>query len=178
MRGLAKIAALALAMACSAGAVSVTYSTTSLGGGLFDYDFQVNNSGGSIPIAGLLVEAGNTEFALDSSSTITAPPGWDFISPLPPFDDELSYFSLTSATDIPIGGSLGGLDFVSSTDPSTISEVDVILVGSDSSQTPYTIIPEPIGLSCLGAAAIGVAMIRRTRRRWATISRICAFLGS
>lgn len=130
--------------------IPVTYSASSLGAGIFQYDFTIDNAGGSIPIAGLLVERGNSVFGLDPSSTINAPPGWDFLSPLPPFDDLLSYFSLTPASDIPIGGSLGGFTFDSPTDPASISAIDVVLVGSDSSETPYTISPEPAAVYLLG----------------------------
>jgi hypothetical protein len=141
-----------------------TYSTASLGGGLFQYDFAINNASGTIPTSGLLIEGGNSLFALDTSSAIGAPAGWEFLSPLPPFDDLLSYFSLSPATDIPVGASLDGFTFQSPTNPETLIEVDGILVGSNSSQIPFRITPEPATLYPLGTVLIGVGMkIKRMR---------------
>ena len=141
---------------------TVSLSTMNLGGGLFQYDFTIHNPSGPVPMAGLLVEGGNSVFGLDLSSTINAPAGWDFLSPLPPFDDLLSYFSLTPASDIPVGSSLGGLSFDSSTDPSSVSSVDVVVVGDDSEQFPYTVTPEPCTMTLLSLAGATVAI----RRRW------------
>src|SRR5260370_1395581 len=125
---------LILTICPSINAATVTLSMTNVGGGLFQYAFTIN---------GLLVEGGNTVFGLDLSSTISAPAGWDFLAPLPPFDDLLSYFSLTSTTDVPIGASLDGFTFQSGTDPTSISSVTVVLVGNDSSHFPITLTPEP-----------------------------------
>jgi hypothetical protein len=144
-----------------------TYSTTSLGGGIFQYNFAINNTSGTIPISGLLLQGGNSVFGLDPTSTISAPPGWNSLSPLPPFDDLLSYFSLTPATDVPIGGSLGGFTFQSTTGPGTLTEVDGVLVGSDGSQTPQTpfrITPEPATFYPFVAVLIGVGMKIKRRR--------------
>jgi hypothetical protein len=144
--------------------VFATLATTDLGGGEFQYDFTIHNTSGTIPISGLLIEGGNSVFGLDPSSTIGAPAGWDFLSPLPPFDDLLSYFSLTPATDVPIGGSLSGFTFDSTADPGFVFPLEVILVGSDSSQIPYIITPDPATVWLLGTILIAIA-IRRWRYR-------------
>jgi hypothetical protein len=147
------------------GSVIVTYSTANLGGGTFQYNFTINNQSGAVADSGLLIEGGNSVFGLDPSSTIGAPTGWSFISPLPPFDDLLSYFSLTPATNLPIGGSLSGFTFQSLTDPEALTEVDTIVVGSDSSQMPVTITPEPTTVYIVGPIliAIGIAMRQKSK---------------
>ena len=147
-----------------ANASTVSLSVTALSGGSFQYGFNINNTGGSVPMAGLLVEGGNTVFGLDLSSTISAPPGWEFLAPLPPFDDLLSYFSLASASDIPIGGSLNGFTFDSLTDPTSLSSVTVVLVGNDSSQFPITITPEPATMAMVFLAASSGILSRRFLR--------------
>jgi hypothetical protein len=137
--------------------VAVTFSTVNLGGGEFQYDFTIDNTSGTIPIAGLLIEGGNSIFGLDLSSIIGAPAGWGFLAPLPPFDDLLSYFSLTPAGDIPIGSSLSGFTFDSFTDPSSLSFVSGVLVGDDSSQIPFTT-PEPAAVYLLATILIGIGI--------------------
>src|SRR5260370_12031496 len=87
---------LILTICPSINAATVTLSMTNGGGGLFQYAFTIN---------GLLVEGGNTVFGLDLSSTISAPTGWDFLTPLPPFAYLSPYFSLPSPTDPPIHSS-------------------------------------------------------------------------
>ena len=146
-------AALMLALCPCAVASTVGYSTTDLGGGTFQYNFTINNTGGTVPLAGLLVENGNTLFGLDVGSAIGAPAGWDFLSPLPPFDDLLSYFSLTPATDVPIGGSLGGFTFDSTADPGSLPSFTVVLVGDNSAQFPITI-QEPLTIVLMLPAAL------------------------
>ena len=144
--------------------VIATYATTDLGAGLFQYTFAIDNTTGTIPISGLLIEQGNSLFGVDTTSTISAPAGWGFLSPLPPFDDLLAYFPFSPATNIPIGSSLAGFAFDSLTDPSTLPPFDVILVGSDSSQTPYEITPEPNFLVLSAALLTGLGIKRYSGR--------------
>jgi hypothetical protein len=157
---------LALCPLANAGVI-VTYSTANLGGGTFQYNFAINNASGTIPVSGLLIEGGNSVFGLGPSSAIGAPSGWGFISPLPPFDDLLSYFSMAPASNISIGGSLTGFSFQSTTAPGILTEVDTIVVGSDSSQTPYKIVPEPATITVVflaaGAAILGSRFLKSTK---------------
>jgi hypothetical protein len=162
--GCAMALLLALCPLANAEAI-VGISTVNLGGGEFQYDFSIDNTSGTVPIAGLLIEGGNTVFGLDLSSTIGAPAGWDFLSPLPPFDDLLSYFSLTPASDIPIGGSLSGFTFDSFTDPATLSVVSGVLVGDDSSQIPFHI-PEPAAVCLLATILIGSGIKMKRDACW------------
>jgi hypothetical protein len=145
--------------------VIVTYSTADLGGGLFQYNFTINNASGAIADSGLLIEGGNSVFGLGPSSTIGAPTGWSFISPLPPFDDLLSYFSLTPATNVPIGGSLSGFTFQSMTDPEALTEVDTIVVASDSSQMRVTITSEPTTVYIVGPILIAIGITTREKAK-------------
>ena len=41
---------------------TVTFTTLNLGGGQFQYDFTIDNTSGTIPIAGLLIEGGQQRF--------------------------------------------------------------------------------------------------------------------
>ncbi len=148
-------------------AESVTFSATPAGGGLFNYDFTIDNSGGTVPIAGMLILAGNSAFGLTAASTIGAPPGWSSFAPAPPFADDLDYFSTDPTRNVGVGSILGGLTFISSTNPMTLTPFDltVDLVGSDSSQTFFTAtpVPEPgTGVATL----LGVWMICRRFANW------------
>jgi hypothetical protein len=105
---------------------SVTYTTTPLLGGFFEYDMTVMNLGGAEPLNGLLVLYGSSVFNLDDTSTFGTPTGW---SVPPVFGDPLFYASNDSSTDIPIGGTLPGFSFQSSTDPSTLMPGDFAVVG-------------------------------------------------
>jgi hypothetical protein len=115
----------------------VLFGVEDLGGGFFQYDLTLNNNGGVEPLSGLLVVNGGSVFGLDASSNIGAPQNvggnpladWSFISPFPPFVDILSYFSLDSAGDVPINGSLGAFFFQSSTNPSALSSGDFAVIG-------------------------------------------------
>ncbi len=110
---------LMLAWIASARAGTLTVATVNLGGGLWEYDLTLTDPY-SFPLSGLNILQADTLFGLDSSSTITAPPGWDFFAPLPPVVDELNFFSLSSASDAQPGVPLAGFSFDSVTDPSTL----------------------------------------------------------
>jgi len=114
---------LALATATRTSAIPLSFTVDHLGGGLFQYNLTLNNQFGE-PLSGLNLLRGFSAFGLDDTSVINAPAGWDFFAPLPPLVDELNWFSLNSATDVPIGGSLGGFSFLSTTDPATLGPSD------------------------------------------------------
>jgi hypothetical protein len=124
------LCAIALILAtCRPGQGGYTVSTVNLGGGLFQYNLTVQNTdlinlatGSPEPLSGVNLLNGNSVFGLDASSVINAPAGWFYFAPDPgpPLVDELDFFSLSPATDIPIGGQLGGFSFESMADPATL----------------------------------------------------------
>jgi hypothetical protein len=146
--------------------VLVHYGFQDLGGGLFQYNlFVTNGAGGTEALSGLSILAGNSLFGLDDTSTITAPQNvggnpaanWSFFAPLPPLVDNLDYFSLSPAADIPVGGTLGGFSFQSFTAPDTLgSGFDTVVVTSDTNtQIPVvaTPVPEPASMASFAIAA-------------------------
>jgi len=51
----------------------VLFTVDDLGGGVFEYNLIVDNTGGSEPLSGLTVIKGNSVFGLDDTSVIGAP---------------------------------------------------------------------------------------------------------
>ena len=157
-----------VALATSAAAApNVTFTTSPLGGGLFQYDLTLNDVGGTQPFSGLDILNANTVFGLTSGSTIGAPPGWSYFAPAP-LVNELDYFSLSGASDIPVGGSLGGFSFVSSTNPAAIGFTFAVeaIGGTSSSQIPLpnaVYMPEPSTGLLLSGALAALAFAERRR---------------
>ena len=93
---------------------------------------------------------------------------WDFFAPLPTLLDDLDYFSLDPAGDVPVDGSLGGFFFLSKTDPASLTGTGMAVeaIGADSAaQIPLDNakrIPEPATLLLLAAAlaAAGATQVR------------------
>jgi hypothetical protein len=130
------LCALALTLSAEAWAAPmVLFDVNDLGGGLFQYDLTVDNTGGSEPLNGLLVLQGGSVFGLDPTSAIGAPQDvggnpaadWSFIAPFPV--DPLSYLSLDPTGDMPLNGSLGGFFFQSTQDPANLRNDDFAVVG-------------------------------------------------
>jgi hypothetical protein len=168
MRGISALFAALLSTGSGAVALPVvTYTVDDLGGGLFQYDLLVDNDGG-VALSGLNVLHGGSVFGLDGSSTIGAPAGWSSFAPLPPLIDDLVYFSLAEASDIPADGSLGGFSFQSQTDPDTLSGDDFAVEGIDAAlatQIDLGVamrVPEPALALLLAAGCLGA---RRARGR-------------
>ena len=158
--------ALILAGSRHASADPVEFVAVSLGGGLFQYSITINNPADQ-PIAGLNILNANSIFGLSSASIISAPLNWDFFAPDPALGvDELNFFSLIPSGDVPIGGSLGGFIFQSTTDPSTISGLQSDLIGGTSGSQ----IPEPATILLLGTGLAGVALKIHKRRKTHTIN--------
>jgi hypothetical protein len=160
-------ALLSILTAVSAAAVpTLVIDSTNLGGGIWQYDLTLVNDGGSEPLSGLNLVNAYSIFGLDDTSTITAPAGWDYFAPLPPTVDELNWFSLSAASDIDVGDSLGGFSFESTTDPGAVNfntlEADAI-GGTSSEQIPLVITPEP-ATGLLVAVALAAQAIRRRRQ--------------
>jgi hypothetical protein len=119
-------------------AIPMDFTVDNLGPGLFQYNLTLNDQLGD-PLSGLNVLHGFSVFGLDDTSVIGAPAGWSFFAPLPPLVDELNWFSLSPATDVPIGGSLGGFFFQSTTDPATLAPGDFafdVISGTSGMQLP------------------------------------------
>ncbi len=111
---------LAAATTTRTSAIPLEFTVDDLGGGMFHYSLTLNNQFGE-SLSGLNIFHGFSVFGLDHTSVIGFPSGWDFFAPLPPLVDELNWFSLSPATDVPIGGSLSGFTFQSTTDPATLT---------------------------------------------------------
>lgn len=145
---------LILAGSTQASADPVEFVAVPLGGGVFQYTLTINNPADQ-PISGLNILNANSIFGLNLASIITAPPNWDFFAPDPVFGvDELNFFSLFASADVPIGGSLQGFIFQSTTDPSTISSLRYDLIGGTSGSQ----IPEPVTILLLSTGLAGLAL--------------------
>ena len=161
--------ALTFSFSADASATSLSFTTEDLGGGIFQYNLVLENANGPEPISGLNILHAFTVFGLGPASVIMAPQNiggnpaadWSFFAPLPPLVDELNFFSLNPAADIPIGGSLEGFRFQSMTNPLTISFIQYDVIGGLSG----TQIPEPATILLLGTGLMCVAAKARRRRK-------------
>jgi hypothetical protein len=154
---------LALATTTRISAIPMNITVDNLGGGLFQYNLTLNDEFGD-PLSGLNVLHGFSVFGLEDTSVIGAPAGWSFFAPLPPLVDELNWFSLSSATDVPIGGSLSGFFFQSTTDPATLKPGDFVfdvISGRTGLQLP---IPEQSNTGLL--LTFGLASLLAYGRYW------------
>ena len=147
----------------------VHYSVSALGGGLFQYNLSVDNGGGAEALSGLDVLHAGSVFGLGAGSAIGEPAGWMSFAPLPPSIDDLDYFSRGPASDIPLGGSLGGFSFRSTKDPSTIAGNDFAVEGIGATSATQTdlgvaqLVPEPSIASLVAAGLTALGLGRRTR---------------
>jgi hypothetical protein len=115
-------AALLLTTNCSALADPfVTYKVADEGDG-FKYNLSVVNPAGNPQffVSGLIVLNGFSVFQLDATSAIGAPTDWGFLPPLPPFADNLAYFSNVDTADVQPGATLENFTFKSPTNPGDI----------------------------------------------------------
>jgi hypothetical protein len=148
-------------------------TTHNLGGGKFDYNILVYNTGGSEPLKGVILYNASSTFSLDSNSEVDAPAGWDFQwPPVPPVVDQIPYFSISPAADTPIGGTQGGFDFESGVNPSTVSPSDFHVdgvgrnTGHNITLTQVPPVPEGSSPLSFGAGVLAVlSCLRRHRKR-------------
>ena len=152
----------------------VFFSADDLGGGLFQYNLSIANNGGTEPISGLSILPGNSIFGLDDFSLIAAPADWSFLAPLPGFADNLDFFSLNSAADVPINGVLGGFSFQSTAVPDSLGgSFDVRLISAVSNTKipiPAIPTPEPTTIILLGSAIVGLLVYTYYLRRADTLT--------
>jgi hypothetical protein len=159
---------------------TVFFGVDNLGGGIFQYNLIINNSGGSEPLSGLLVLHGGSVFGLDATSAIGAPQDvggnpaadWSFIAPFFPFVDILSYFSLNPAADVPINGVLMGFFFQSMENPENVNDNDFAVVGigaNSAGEIPLgnaQFVREPSSLTLLCFGLAGTAIVSFVRQSW------------
>ena len=158
-------------------AQSFQVTTDSLGGGMFDYHFLIDNTGGSEPLQGVLLFNANSTFGLDASSSISAPTGWNFFAPVPPVVDQISYMSPGPVNDIPVNSTLDGFSFVSAVDPSTVNAsafniFNIDGVGSNTAQdiplthvTHVSAVPESSSVLSLSAGILTLLICLRWPRK-------------
>ena len=169
------IASFALASA-PAKAQTAFISATDIGAGMFRYSILLDSTGLPEPIQGMILFNSSIVFGLNEASVISAPLGWDFFQPAPPVADSLPYFSLDSASDIPMNAFLGGFTFQSSVNPGTLNlnNIQIDVVGSNTAvETPATVAvaPEPSTLALLSSAVLSILLcVRRRRRATSSIS--------
>jgi|SRR5580700_6545487 hypothetical protein len=172
-RSLLCSAALLLTAHCAAWAGPlVTYSVTDEGDG-FNYSLSIINPAGNPQffVSGLIVVHGFSVFGLDATSTIGAPTDWSFLPPLPPFADNLSYFSNVNTADVQPGTTLDGFTFKSPTNPADLcpcGDFQIVLIDSvQGALAPIDAqaVPEPASIFLLGLGLTFLRLIYRGRER-------------
>ncbi len=165
----ALVAALLPSTRSLAGSI-VLITPTNLGFGEFQYNLLVENFSPE-PAQGLILFDAVSTFGLDVTSPITTPSGWGYLPLFDPASDQVTFYSGAPATDLSMGGSLGGFSFVSFVDPSTLTSADFTLdlVGSDTSSDYHTtsyLVPEPAALclACSGMLCMAFAAAIRSLR--------------
>lgn len=145
--------ALAVVSCATVWANVLNVTTTKLGQGMWEYDLTLTDPY-PFPLSGLNILQGYTVFGLDSTSTITVPPGWGFFPPIPNVVDELSGLSFSFDSDAQPGIPLSGFSFDSTTDPATLTgpiRFDLINgITGDQVPEPETM---PTVLMCLAVAS-------------------------
>jgi hypothetical protein len=146
----------------------VTPTVTELGGGVFEYRYDVANPASS---SETLYDFGLFGFT-GALSNVLSPTGWDAIFGSDPvFGSFIDWFSLDPLSDLVAGASLGGFSFESLVGPGEAQftslgydagsgEVGVPVTGPTVGPNP-TPVPEPGPLLLVGWGLVGLGVARR-----------------
>lgn len=144
----------------------IIYETSDLGGGRWQYTYEVANTGLTVPIEEFTVWFDYDLYANLAVETPTIPAGWDQIvlQPEPVLLDDGAYDAKTLGAGISLGQTLS--DFAVSFDFSGIGEpgpqpYDIIDPQTFQTIDSGTTVPEPATLLLLG---LGGMILRRKRK--------------
>ena len=144
----------------------IIYETSDLGGGRWQYTYEVTNSSLSSPIEEFSIWFDYDLYTNLTVETPTTPAGWDqlVLQPEPVLLDDGAYDAMATGAGITLGQTLG--DFSVSFDFTGIGEpgpqpYDIIDPQSFQTIDSGTTIPEPATLLMLG---LGGAILQRKRK--------------
>jgi len=144
----------------------IIYETSDLGGGRWQYTYEVANNGLTVPIEEFTVWFDYDSYANLTVETPTTPADWDqlVLQPEPVLLDDGAYDAMATAAGISLGQTLG--DFAVSFDFSGIGEpgpqpYDIIDPQTFQTIDSGTTVPEPATLLLLG---LGGVILRRKRK--------------
>jgi len=144
----------------------ITYETSDLGAGRWQYIYEVANNGLTVPIEEFTIWFDYDFYTNLAVETPTTPAGWDqlVLQPEPVLLDDGAYDAMATGAGISLGQTLGG--FVVSFDFSGIGEpgpqpYEIIDPQTFQTIDSGTTVPEPATLLLLG---LGSAILRRKHK--------------